>query len=219
MDDLDGEYTHEMCIEDIKNKRLTIDMLDIIGSFSYNEVFEIFLAAVKNNGMSIEEVINMMENYTKIVMDRNNKTSVEYIIRKLDYVKICLEAVKNNGLALQHLINLCPIGRGIFKMYYNIPNIEIEGKGSTGGKISSLEYIFFEAVKNNGMALKYVFNGYQNKRICFEAIKQDIRALKYVREDIFGSAMTLKSLAFKQLKKIDNIDKNKLIDILTPLFY
>jgi hypothetical protein len=188
-----------------------LSKLDIIDYSDINFLFNNYHFLLRNDILLIqkkfllnndigEEIIKQL---FKQVVKKDHRTILFIPDNKLSY-DIIKEAVKSNGLALQFLEtekithNIC------YKFFDNINKLnkiddlycnEILGNdihnSSNDIHNSSNETIYnkitdeiFEiAVKQNGLALKYVHHNRQTDNIIEEAVKQNGLALEYVHND------------------------------------
>jgi hypothetical protein len=165
------------CTEEYDNFKRTIAYLD----FTNDEISELSLIAVKQNGKAIEYIENQTEEiccealkrgYHNYYSNQKFGTELHYFydllyvifenIKHKNY-NICLAAVKADGYMIQY----------ISKPYIiNECNISIE----------QLKELCFEAVKQNGLAIKYISKnfGFSLDELYWEAVTQNPDALELI---------------------------------------
>jgi hypothetical protein len=150
-------------LDAIKSNGNLISKLDAI-----EQTTEICLAAVRQNGLSLEYIDSHSE-YIYSVAVKQNGFALQFVRKQTP--AICLAAIKENPYALQFVNNqtaeLCLVA--------------VSHIGDTLQFVKKqTPAICFAAVSQDGSALEYVRE--QTREICLAAVSQDGPALEYVRE-------------------------------------
>lgn len=125
------------------------------------------------NGKSLRDVpIQFQSNFVCVEAIKRDPFEIRFVKRPKTK-EMVLTAVKGNGLVLEHL-----------KTYQRI---------SQRKDPKFCEEFCMEAVKQNGMALKYVVN--KTEPICTEALKQNYDAFKFFPEDLKKAVRGVVSLS------------------------
>ena len=187
----------------ILSKFDNIDYLDIDFLFDNyhfllrNDILLIQKKFLLNNDIG-DEIIKQL---FKQVVKEDHRTLLFIPDNKLSY-DIIKEAVKSNGLALQFLDTENITNNIYYKFFNNIDKLNNQESKVTNKKFDNLycneilapeshehidnkvtDEIFEIAVKQNGLALKYIHYDKQTEKIIEEAVSQNGLALEYVHYD------------------------------------
>jgi len=113
-----------------------------------------------------------------------------------DKIQFCLKQIKNKNVLLEYIpLNLRTNEILFLGISVNDDNLKY---------ITNKTYDFYlEAIKYNGLVLKYIYNEFQNENICLEAVKNNGLALEYVNiqtPDICLEAVKNNGLALEFIK-------------------
>ncbi|KQL52675.1 hypothetical protein AN964_03470 [Heyndrickxia shackletonii] len=143
------------------------------------------ISAIQENGWYIDNVEKTTERCLEAV--KQDGLTLKSVPKNLHSVSLCLEAVKQNASAMKY------VSRKIMT-----DDICIEAVRNDGTIIKYSTYIpdefrtkklYFEAIKQNGKALKYVPDKYKSESFCRVAIMQNGLALKFVPENILSKEL------------------------------
>lgn len=156
------KHTHELCLEIVKKNGLALE-------FIKNKSHDICLEAVKQNGLAIQ-FIKKQKNTSKkyhIHLNKEDYYKLKHIIEKENLSMITLNN-SNCTICYNHV--MCAF-------YDDIFNSKLSKKSINLYKFS--KDLFSEAVRQNGMAIKYIKNCSYD--LYLAAVRQNGHALKYVQ--------------------------------------
>jgi hypothetical protein len=188
----DSDYK-EMCLAAVRKDGHALQYVPK-DKFNNNDYKEICLEAVRRNRLAFryiqqDKFDNNDNDYKEMCLAavREYGQLLKYVYRDKfndnDYKEMCLEAVRKNGMALEYV------------KYFVRPDNKYESESeseSNSGEIIDIDEIelknykeiCLEAVKQDGMALRYILTSELSKEdykeICLEAVRQDGWALEYV---------------------------------------
>jgi len=142
---------------------------------------DMHLAAVENNGMALQYIntkfrpLASPELYFDLCLAavKQNGHAIQYVLtEKLNdhmYFELCRVAIRENGSAIEHLVSESKL--------YVFNSVE---------KLEFLTGLVTDAVRADGLNLRYIKNYNQSTQLCRIAVEQNPAALEFVSEPIIG---------------------------------
>jgi hypothetical protein len=173
-----------------------------------NQTPELCLAAVRQNGGALRW-INKQTREICLAAVQQNGSALSYVYTMFLTFEICLAAVTQDGNALQ-FVKQCEIeqNRSIMQRFHYLtcPYCWCPG----------INYINYIAVKQNGMALRWVYE--QTLELCLTAVRQNSHAIQYVKQeystyDLCLVAIQQDGLALKYIGRLNLYWEQQKLDL------
>ena len=193
------ELTYQICLDSIRKYPWQLEYVE-----AQFRTPELLMAAVKEDGRAIQ-FINKKEQTYEICLAavRRNGEALKFVDERFQTPELCHEAVNENWEALRYVKNQTPEMcmeaitapyTGCYRAFSLIhkPTLEMAFAAVTRSRsalenmrlgdvyLSHIPEVCLEAVKHDGLALKYVHN--KTPEVCLEAVKQDGWAFMYVEK-------------------------------------